>query len=150
MLHSTRILIPLLIICLLLTACGSSNSGTTNSQNPNQDVCPAQAKTIPTCLTPHAIRVAYGLDSLIQKGFTGKGQTIVDITSFDSPTLQQDMNVFDKTFNLPPVDLQVISPLNEPGSDPHQDKVTWVEGTVEEVEMLHTIAPGAKIVVLES
>jgi len=96
------------------------------------------------------MRVAYGIDSLIQKGFTGKGQTIVDITSFDSPALQQDMKVFDQTFNLPPVDLQVISPLNEPEADPHQDKETWVEGTVEEVQLLHTIAPGAKIVVLES
>jgi len=152
MLRSTRALIPLLIVCLLLTACGSSNSGATNNNNQNsaQDVCPGQAKSIPTCLTPHAMRVAYGIDSLIKKGFTGKGQTIVDITSFDSPALQQDMKVFDQTFNLPPVDLQVISPLNVPEADPHQDKETWAEGTVQEVQLLHTIAPGAKIVVLES
>jgi subtilase family serine protease len=143
---------PLFIVCLLLTACGPFNNGATknNNQNPNQDVCPGQAKSIPTCLTPHSMRVAYGIDSLIQKGFTGKGQTIVDITSFHSPTLQQDMKVFDQAFNLPPVDLQVIAPLNEPEADPHQDKETWVEGTVEEVQILHAIAPGAKIVILES
>src|SRR2546430_337670 len=143
MLGSTRILIPLLIICLLLAACGSSaNSGETNNkdQNSTQDVCPGQAKSILTCLTPHAMRVAYGIDSLIQKGFTGKGQTIIDITSFDSPTLRQDMKVFDQTFNLPPIDLQVISPLNVPESDPHQDKDAWVQGTIEEVQILHALA----------
>jgi subtilase family serine protease len=89
---------------LLFTACGSSSSNTTNKKNQNsgQDVCPAQAKTIsPACITPHALSVAYGIDPLIQKGFTGKGQTIIDITSFDSPNLQKNLKVFDQTFNLP-------------------------------------------------
>ena len=84
------------------------------------EVCPGELAKVPTCLTPHALRVAYGIEPLIEKGFTGKGQTIIDITSFDSPTLQQDLKVFDQTFHLPPVDLQVISPLNEPETDPQQ------------------------------
>ena len=104
----------------------------------------------PACVTPHALSVAYGIDPLIQKGFTGKGQTIVDITSFDSPNLQKNLKVFDQTFNLPPIDVQVISPLNEPISDPNKDQQTWAQGTEREVEILHAIAPGAKIVVLES
>ena len=120
-------------------------------KNPTQDVCPNQAKAIsPACVTPHALSVAYGIDPLIQKGFTGKGQTIVDITSFDSPNLQKNLKVFDQTFNLPPIDVQVISPLNEPVSDPNKDQQTWAQGTEREVEILHSIAPGAKIVVLES
>ncbi|HEY4034056.1 MAG TPA: S53 family peptidase [Ktedonobacteraceae bacterium] len=153
MLRSTRALILLVIVCLLFTACGSSSSNTTNkkNQNPTQDVCPNQAKMIsPACVTPHALSVAYGIDPLIQKGFTGKGQTIVDITSFDSPNLQKNLKVFDQTFNLPPIDVQVISPLNEPMSDPNKDQQTWAQGTEREVEILHAIAPGAKIVVLES
>ncbi len=155
MLRSTRALIPLLIVCLLLTACGPANNEATNktntqTQTSTPEVCPGDLTKVPTCLTPHALRVAYGIDSLIQKGFTGKGQTIIDITSFDSPTLQQDMKVFDQTFHLPPVDLQVISPIKEPEADPQQDKETWVEVTVQEIEVLHAIAPGAKIIVLES
>jgi subtilase family serine protease len=155
MLRRTHALILLVIVCLLFTACGSSSSDTTNKkqqqQNPVQDACPVQAKAIsPACITPHGLSVAYGIDPLIQKGFTGKGQTIVDITSFDSPNLQNNLKVFDQTFNLPPADVQVISPLNEPISDPHQDKQTWAQGTEREVEVLHAIAPGAKIVILES
>lgn len=144
MAYSTRAFIPLLIVGLLLTACGpAANNQATNTktQTSSVDVCPGPAKSVPTCLTPHALRVAYGIDSLIQKGFTGKGQTIVDITSFDSSTLQTDLKAFDQTFNLPPVDLQVISPLNEPQADPNKDKETWAEGTVQEVEMFHAIAP---------
>jgi len=153
MLRSTRALILLVIVCLLFAACGSSSSNTTNkkNQNPTRDVCPNQAKEISAaCVTPHALSVAYGIDPLIQKGFTGKGQTIVDITSFDSPNLQKNLKVFDQTFNLPPIDVQVISPLNEPISDPNKDLQTWAQGTEREVEILHAIAPGAKIVVLES
>src|ERR1700721_3892034 len=125
MLHSTRVLIPLLIVCLLLTACGPANNEATNktntqTQTSTPEVCPGDLTKVPTCLTPQALRVAYGINSLIQKGFTGKGQTIIDITSFDGPTLQQDMKVFDQTFHLPPVDLQVISPIKEPEADPQQ------------------------------
>lgn len=154
MLRRTHGLILVVIVCLLCTACGSSSSETTNNkhnQNPSPDVCPAPAKTIsPACITPHGLSVAYGIDPLIKKGFTGKGQTIIDITSFDSPTLQTDLKVFDQTFHLPPAEVQVISPLNEPLSDPHQDQETWAQGTVREVETLHAIAPEAKIVILES
>jgi len=155
MLRSTRALISLLIVCLLLTACGPTNNEATNktntqTQTSTPEVCPGELTKVPTCLALHALRTAYGIDSLIEKGFTGKGQTIIDITSFDSPTLQQDLKVFDQTFHLPPVDLQVISPIKEPEADPHQDKETWAEVTVQEVEVLHAIAPGAKIIVLES
>jgi subtilase family serine protease len=96
------------------------------------------------------MRVAYGIDSLINKGFTGKGQTIVDIVSFGSPTLQQDMQVFDETFDLPPADIQVISPLNVPEYDPHHDKDGWAQETEMDVQIIHTLAPEAKIIVLQS
>lgn len=147
-----RILIPLLIVCLLLTACGPANNRVTNNQTPNsnQDICPYSLSSTPHCLTPHALRVAYGIEPLTQKGFTGKGQTIIDITSFDSPTLQQDMQIFDQTFNLPPVDLQVISPLNTPEVDPEQSKDQWAQVTIQGVQMIHAMAPEAKIVILES
>jgi subtilase family serine protease len=104
----------------------------------------------PTCLTPYTLRAVYGIEPFIDKGFTGKGQTIIDITSFDSPTLQQDLKVFDQTFNLPPANVQVISPLHEPQADPDNDKKAWAIGSVQDVELLHAIAPGAKFIILES
>jgi subtilase family serine protease len=114
------------------------------------DICPATLRNVHTCLTPHAIRQAYGIQPLIDKGFTGKGQTIIDLVSFGSPTLQQDMDVFDKTFNLPPIDMQVISPLNVPEQDPHKDKEGWAAETTLDVQIIHAIAPEAKVIVLTS
>src|SRR5215467_6185131 len=137
MLRNTHIiLIPLLIVCLLLTACGPASNEATNNQTPNfnQDICPYRLRNNPHCLTPHAIRVAYGIEPLIQKGFTGKGQTIVDITSFDSPTLQQDMQIFDQTFNLPPAEVKFIPPLNVPEADPEQSKDRWAQVTIQGVQ----------------
>src|SRR5437588_5778993 len=121
MIRKISLFILAFIIFLLLTRCGMwvlremgpKTVAPLASPSPLQpttaaDTCPVQVQN---CLTPHALRVAYGFDSLIQKGFTGKGQTIIDLVSFGSSTLQQDMDIFDQTFDLPPIDLQVISPL---------------------------------------
>lgn len=114
------------------------------------DTCPAPLDTEPGCYTPHAFRVAYGVEPLIQQGYTGKGQTVVDIVSFGSPTLQKDLDVYDKQFGLPPIKLQIISPLNEPISDPDNQQGGWAEETTLDVEIIHAIAPDANIVVLTS
>lgn len=87
----------------------------------------------------------------MQRGFTGKGQTVVDIVSFGSPTLQADMNVFDRQFYLPPVKLQVISPIGTKPFDPNnKDMVGWAGETELDVQVIHAIAPDASIVVLTS
>jgi subtilase family serine protease len=161
----------LLVALFLLTACGFINgNGNTGdatkasaktsrpthtatssiSKLTAEDVCPANLKNDVGCLTPHALREAYGVQPLIDKGFTGKGQTVVDIVSFGSPTLQQDMNVFDQQFGLPPVNMQVISPLTDPEYDPNGDKAGWAVETTLDVQIIHSLAPDAKIVVLTS
>src|SRR5262249_4197893 len=96
-------LLPILAI-LLLSGCGTGDTthtpnltATTTPQETQTpyptrtaaDICPKELSVTSTCLTPHALRQAYGIDSLIQKGFTGKGQTVIDMVSFGSPTLQQ-------------------------------------------------------------
>lgn len=155
-----------LLICCLLTACGplsidtptpASTRHSTESQGqatlPRRainDSCPSNLQAIPDCFTPHALRVAYGVESLIERGFTGKGQTVIDIVSFGSPTLQQDMDVFDQQFGLPPIKIQVIAPLNVPEYDPNHDKGGWAGETELDVQIIHAIAPDANIVVLQS
>ena len=101
--------ILLVILVLSLTACagigGTYASGgapptptiavtptpaiSPTSVRTDADICPSQLKNVATCQTPHSMRVAYNMESLIQKGFTGKGQTVVDIVSFGSPTLSR-------------------------------------------------------------
>lgn len=161
--------IPIVLILLLLAACGptapslspSNNNPTpltptatstseSSTADPAIDACPTPLSQSATCYTPHSLRVAYGIDSLFQQGFSGKGQTVVVIDSFGSPTLQQDVDVFDQQFGLPPISIQVIAPLNEPTYDPRNDRPGWAGETTLDVEMIHAIAPGAGIVVLTS
>ncbi len=160
MIYIRRYMFALLIVLFLMTACstpiGNGNTSQINEKPTalppltNMDVCPKKLELPGTCQTPRALRVAYGIESLYEKGYTGEGQTIVDMVSFGSPTLKQDMDVFDQTFGLPPVDLQVISPLHIPESDPHHDKDGWAGETTLDVQIIHSIAPKAKIIILTS
>lgn len=166
-----RRLLALALLCLLLTACASSGNGiasgpatpTTTRTLPTpaatftpapfptdtslNDTCPPSLASLVNCQTPQSMRTAYGLTPLIEKGFTGKGQTVVDIVSFGSPTLQKDIDAFDTQFGLPPITIQQISPLNEPAPTGPND---WANETTLDVETIHALAPGANIVVLIS
>src|SRR5712691_723450 len=175
--HSTRRVTLLLVVCLLFAACapfGSDNTGTSapaatdtkatttigvtptgSSLAPAVDnsplICPAQLASYSNCQTPRSMRVASGVESLMQRGFTGKGQTVVDIVSFGSPTLQQDMDVFDRQFYLPPVTIKVFAPLGSvPFNPANKDMNGWAAETELDVEIIHAIAPGAGIVVMTS
>src|SRR6185437_10601502 len=43
------------------------------------------------CYTPQQIRQAYNLPALSRQGITGRGQTIVIVDSFGSPTVRRDL-----------------------------------------------------------
>src|SRR3989449_2062260 len=165
-----RRLFVLLMLFLLLAACSMPGSpgGTTSPGTSHSSPTPIPTKSIPSqvdtcpqlngypasityCYTPHQFRLAYGVESLIERGFTGKGQTVVDIVSFGSPTLQQDMDVFDKQFGLPPINIQIINPLGTKPFDPtNKDMAGWAGETTLDVQINHAIAPDAGIVVLTS
>lgn len=163
------VFVCMIALLLLLTACapssGNSDAGgvtptprsaSTATPEPSPtsataDFCPAQLRSVPNCYTPHALRAAYGLETLTEQGLTGKGQTVVDIVSFGSPTLQQDMDMFDQQFGLPPITIQVMSPLGTKPFDPNnKDMLGWAGETELDVQIIHAIAPDAGIVVLTS
>jgi len=98
------------------------------------------------CLAPAQIRAAYGIDTLARRGITGKGRTIAIVVSFGSPTLRADLHTFDAAFGLPDPHLQILAPL---GMRRPPD-AGWVGETTLDVEWAHAVAPGARIVVLES
>ena len=157
----SRLLFAFLAALLLLSACAPSknNTGATPAHSPTViapqtptstaiAACPSIIASS-TCRTPYDFRVAYGVQSLIERGFTGKGQTIVDIVSYGSPTLQRDMDTFDKQFGLPPITIKVIAPLGVARST-NQDMAGWAGETELDVQIIHAVAPGANIVVLTS
>jgi subtilase family serine protease len=103
------------------------------------------------CFSPVQYRVAYNLNSLYSRGITGAGRTIVIVDSFGSPTIANDIHVFDQQWGFPDPDLQVMKFGNVPAFDPTDSTmVGWAEETTLDVEYAHSIAPGAKIVLAET
>src|SRR5260221_4022080 len=103
------------------------------------------------CYSPAQYRVAYDLNPLYARGITGKGRTIVLIESFGSPTLQHDLDVYDKQWGLPDVRLQTEKWGAVPAFDPlNGDMRGWAFESTMDVEAAHAVAPGADIVVIET
>ncbi|WP_063774093.1 S53 family peptidase [Streptacidiphilus rugosus] len=111
--------------------------------------CLAQKKI--RCYTPLQYRKAYNLAPLYQAGITGRGRTIVIVDSFGSPTVQRDLNIFDKQFGLPDTKVSVVKWGKVPAFDPkNEDQSGWAGETTLDVEYAHAIAPGARIVLIET
>jgi subtilase family serine protease len=95
------------------------------------------------CYTPSEIRAAYNVPSRD----AGAGQTIVIVDAYGSPTIVNDLHVFDQTFGLPDPTLNIIYPGGSPTFNPLQNhsEVGWAEETSLDVEWSHAIAPEATI-----
>jgi len=101
--------------------------------------------------TPDELRAAYGVSRLLRSGYDGKGQSVVVVECYGNPDLQRDMAVFDARYGLPPADVQVLAPLGTVPFDANDTLMRfWARETMLDVEVVHAIAPGAKIVVLTS
>ena len=104
------------------------------------------------CYTPQQIRQAYNLPALTRQGITGRGQTIVIVDSFGSPTVRRDLWQFDQAAKLPaPPSLKIIQPAGKvPPYRPTSNRQGWAGETDLDVEYAHAIAPGAGILVVET
>jgi subtilase family serine protease len=96
--------------------------------------------------TPDQIKGAYGIS-----GYDGSGQTVAIIDAYASPTILQDVNQWSKNRGLPTMNpsqlVQVVPPgvYNRP-QNPKQDPQGWYGEETLDVESVHGMAPGAKIV----
>ncbi len=105
------------------------------------------------CYSPQEIRRAYGVDQLVRRGDDGRGETIVIIDSFGSPTIAADLASFDAGYGLPaPPSFRVLAPLGTVAFDPTKipDQLNWAAETTLDVEWSHAMAPEARIVLLTS
>ena len=94
---------------------------------------------------------AYGTDQLYPTGVTGAGQTIVIVDSYGSPTIQQDLATYDQQSGLPdPPSFRIITPVGTPPAYNPNDPTAggWATETTLDVEMAHTMAPGADILLV--
>jgi subtilase family serine protease len=102
------------------------------------------------CYGARQIEQAYNTPTLYSHGITGRGQTIVIVDSFGSPTMLADLKVFDKTYGLPdPPSFQEITPAGAlPPYTATDDQVGWAGETTLDVEYSHAIAPEANILLV--
>ena len=102
--------------------------------------------TLPLCYSPQQIRKAYNIDTLINQGYTGKGQTIVIIDDYQSPTIRTDLALFDKIFSLPNPTFNIIAPQGLKPFNPTDPAATGFAAEISlDVEWSHAVAPGATI-----
>jgi subtilase family serine protease len=113
-----------------------------------------------TCMGPTEFRNAYDLGPLFNAGIDGHGRTIVIVDSFGSPTIQDDLAVFDQQFGLPaPPSFRIICPSGPDGTDPNAgctenfpfddgQALSWAYETTLDVEVAHEMAPGANILLV--
>ncbi len=130
---------------------GALHAGDATSQPPTTANCEAAFHI--ACYEPAQIQEAYDLLPLYAKGIDGAGATIVIVDSFGSPTIVNDLKVFDKQFGLPaPPSFRIIHPAGAiPRYNPNNDDmVGWAGETTLDVEYAHTIAPGANILLVET
>jgi subtilase family serine protease len=102
--------------------------------------------------SPSIIQTAYGFEPLLKRGIEGQGETVLlpeiaqfgpDSLSGSSSSIREDMARFDSLFGLPDVNLHVDTAIT--GSSLAGNAS---DEEVEDVEVLHAIAPKAKIEVL--
>ena len=100
------------------------------------------------CYTPRQIRASYAIQPLLDRGITGRGQTVV-LLEFPPATagsppevtdIRQDVARFDTAFGMPAARLQVVNTLARMASP-------WLatEEEVADTEIVHAVAPDAAI-----
>jgi subtilase family serine protease len=107
------------------------------------------------CYSPMQLRIAYGIQPLLDRGITGRGQTVV-LPEFPPPAespsahagspvpassdIRQDLARFDRLFGLPAAKLRVVNTLAHAPSP-------WLAANEEvgDTEIVHALAPDAAI-----
>jgi subtilase family serine protease len=106
------------------------------------------AGTVGPCgYQPSDLQTAYNLTELYQKGLDGTGTTIAIVDAYGSTTIAGDVQAFSAIMGLPPADLTIIGTPTESNFSTDAN-AGWAAETTLDVEWVHSIAPGAKIVLV--
>jgi len=101
--------------------------------------------------TPAQLQAHYGLPTAYKAGFDGTGQTIVLLEAYGYPTIEADANAFCQLTGLPPLtssNFSIVYPQGPPVSPEAAALLTWDVEIALDVQWAHSIAPGAKILVV--
>ncbi|MBV9847992.1 MAG: S53 family peptidase [Kutzneria sp.] len=95
---------------------------------------------------------AYDVQPLWDGKIDGAGATVATLVSFGDADIKAVIDAYDQRNGLPPADVQIVEGAGKVPkcTDPGVDSATcesWGGETDLDVEMIHTMAPGAKIIV---
>ncbi len=124
-----------------------------SSSPPTTAQCEAESGGHTACYQPFQLQAAYDLAPLYAKHDNGKGETIVIVDAYGSPSIVRDLATFDKAFSLPaPPSFKIITPRGPipPYSPSGKDRTSWAAETTLDVQWAHAIAPGASILLVET
>jgi hypothetical protein len=104
----------------------------------------------PTGYTPAQIEQAYGINQISFNGTagTGAGTTIAIVDAYNDPNIKTDLHNFDQQFGLADPTFSVVN--QNGGSTLPSSNKGWAGEISLDVEWAHAIAPGAKILLVES
>ncbi|HEX4128725.1 MAG TPA: choice-of-anchor Q domain-containing protein, partial [Pirellulales bacterium] len=112
---------------------------------------------ISNLVLPTALVHAYDIDQIKFSGGVvgnGTGQTVAIVDAYDDPNIASDLHNFDQYFGLSDPNLLKVSQTGSttqlPGTDPAGLGNSWAVEISLDVEYVHTIAPGANILLVEA
>jgi subtilase family serine protease len=90
------------------------------------------------------LQSAYGVDTALQNGYDGSGETVAIIDAFAAPTIVQDVNEYSSRHGLPPANISqtVLAGTCRFGCKGAQG---WYGEETLDLEAVHSMAPGAAI-----
>jgi len=124
---------------------------------------------VPCGYTPQQLRIAYGLQTAVNAGITGAGVTVAVIDAYSSPLLVSDVGTWSANHGLPAPNLEIDDtdaqrnafqmppllsgvptllgelPIEITGVGSY-DPQGWAGEETLDVEAIHGIAPGAKLI----
>jgi len=117
------------------------------------DKPPAYGKNWPYAVcgyTPPQYQGAYGEAGLIRAGYDGRGVTVAITDAYASPTIVQDAQTYNRRHGVPPFKNGQFTQLT-PGPNGFNsvddcDAQGWYGEETMDVEAVHGMAPGAKVV----
>jgi subtilase family serine protease len=110
-----------------------------------------QPTTLVPDYTPAQLQALYGLPTAYKAGYDGTGQTIVLLEAYGYPTIEADANAFFGLTGLTPFtssNFKIIYPQGPPVSPVAGILEGWDKETALDVQWAHSIAPGAKILIV--
>ena len=121
---------------------------------PGDSRCHAWAKpdasTSPVGLSPAVMKAIYGFSTSLT---SGAGKTIAIVDAYDLPTAENDLNIFSQQFGLPACTTAngCFKKVNQTGGTSYpRYNAGWGLEIALDIEWAHSIAPGAKILLVEA